>query len=512
MRYFLLITSLTFCFSFATAQPGSLDASFANNGIYSALNPYLYEVAGAGGLQADGKILLAGYCQYGPTQSDWLIRRLDADGIVDASYGNSGDLRIDMNSDNENITDLLVLPDGKVIVTGLSGAQSGGFGIAKVNTDGTLDQSFGTAGKVIGSVGKHGGINALARNSNGDFFLAGSTEGGSGSQERDFYIMAFASNGQVKNSFGTNGEVTATINDRTEELLDIAIQPDGKIVAIGTARPTAGNFRLVAMRFNTDGTSDNTFANNGKYTFSVSQHGVRGECLSILGNGNILLGGSDIIDFDEASALVIQLDNAGTEVSSFANNGVFRSDRTKVPVMVSQQLLEQPDGKILSVGKASDGGLDDYGIVRIMTDGQTDTQFGNDGYVQTDLNNDGLDPVRGAFLQPDGKLLVTGGTFTGKQTFGAARYLTGLNTGIGPSEEAQQVIEVYPNPTEDWINVSTESETQLVNVLTIQGQVLQSMQPAQGTSKIDVSSLPPGLYLLEFLRLHEQQVVPFVKQ
>src|SRR5262249_7538122 len=153
-------------------------------------------------LQPDGKVVLAGGVAQG-TGDDFVVARINSDGLADKSFGNAGAVSTDFGG-NDDPGAVAVQSDGKIVAAGVT---SGHFDLARYNTDGSLDSSFGSGGKVI--------TNSLPR-------------------------PAFAN--------------------------AVLIQPDNKIVAAGVAGlssgPSGSDFTLV--RFNTDGSIDSTFGSGGK--------------------------------------------------------------------------------------------------------------------------------------------------------------------------------------------------------------------------------------------------------
>ena len=123
---------------------GTLDTSFSEDG------KAMFDIVNIGGItgdnarslavQADGKILVAGFSDYGNYQNDFTVIRLNADGTLDTSFSNDGKANFDFGGSNDTAQSLTVQADGKILIAGTSG---GNFAAIRLNADGTLDTSFG---------------------------------------------------------------------------------------------------------------------------------------------------------------------------------------------------------------------------------------------------------------------------------------------------------------------------------------------------------------------------------
>jgi uncharacterized delta-60 repeat protein len=214
-------------------------------------------------VQTDGKLLVAGDAFFGTT-SDILVLRYNPNGTLDNSFGGANGIVL-MDIDNQSIWvgGMALQPDGKIIVNGLNRNPSNyvvSSSIVRYNANGTLDNTFGTTGivRIINPSQSFASIaRALAIQQNGKILTAGNRNG-------TFAISRYNSDGTIDTSFGTNGVVITAIGNNLEYnvISSIALQRDGKIVAVGTAnlgidvglvRYLGDSLNASQMRFDFDG-------------------------------------------------------------------------------------------------------------------------------------------------------------------------------------------------------------------------------------------------------------------
>ncbi len=137
--------------SFTPAR-GELDTTFDGSGFaiidIASGNDFGYSLA----IQSDGKILLGGYCWDNDGSNKFCIARFNTNGTIDTSFGSSGKVIQDIASGDDYGESLAIQPDGKILLGGYCIDGSTKFCIARFNTDGTLDTSFGSSGKVIENI------------------------------------------------------------------------------------------------------------------------------------------------------------------------------------------------------------------------------------------------------------------------------------------------------------------------------------------------------------------------
>ncbi len=232
---------------------GSRDQSFGSGG--SVFTLFIGDSeAQAVALQTDGKIVATGYITTGGPGRNFALARYNANGSIDPDFGIEGMVTTNFAFRNYAMAEgVVILSDGKIIAAGGFTQQNDGFLLARYNTDGRLDQSFGTSGKVMTSFGDgfgRGHANAVLLQSDGKLLVAGSTTFGNVSWETDFVTARYNTNGTFDQTFGNNGLVVSNFSAGIEEAIAIAFQPDGKLVAAGySSEPSASYTDFALARY-----------------------------------------------------------------------------------------------------------------------------------------------------------------------------------------------------------------------------------------------------------------------
>ncbi len=206
---------------------GSLDVSFGTNGtlVIPSTTVTRFEVDDAAVLP-DGKLLLIGVGYYQDT-GKVLLSRINANGTLDASFGANGILLLESNV---GLHKFAVQPDGKIVFPLYSFTGDAPPTIVRLNPNGTFDASFGTNGKVFISDSEGSFDNSVLIQPNGKILAAGYAYMGNLSR---FAIVRLNADGSRDTTFGSNGIVTTLLASDVNQINDLALQPDGKLVAYG---------------------------------------------------------------------------------------------------------------------------------------------------------------------------------------------------------------------------------------------------------------------------------------
>jgi uncharacterized delta-60 repeat protein len=210
---------------------GTLDTTFDSDGKVTTAIGSGTDVAYSVALQSDGKIVVAGYSNNG-SNFDFALVRYNTDGSLDTSFDSDGKVTTEVGSGNDGGESVAIQSDGKIVVAGYSYIGSNNdFALARYNTDGTLDTSFDSDGKVTTAIGVS--VNyakSVAIQSDGKIVAAGYNTG----SNNDLALARYNTDGTLDTSFDSDGKVTTAIgsNDRA---YSVAIQSDGKIVAAGNS-------------------------------------------------------------------------------------------------------------------------------------------------------------------------------------------------------------------------------------------------------------------------------------
>ena len=250
-----------------------------------------YDTAYAMTLQPDGKIVVVGACRGLASGSDFCALRYQNDGSLDLSFGGtaSGKVVTPVGSGFDTASSVVLQPDGKLLLVGnCVGATTYDFCALRYHTNGTLDTSFGTSGKVITPVSSGSDYaNAVALQPDGKVLLVGSCDNGSG---YDFCALRYHADGTLDATFGSGGTIITTVGGGEDQAYGAALQPDGKVLLSGSCF-NGINFDFCALRYTPSGVVDTTFGIGGMVVTAVGADHDSGAAVTLQADGKILLAG-----------------------------------------------------------------------------------------------------------------------------------------------------------------------------------------------------------------------------
>ncbi|HEX8369533.1 MAG TPA: FG-GAP-like repeat-containing protein [Pyrinomonadaceae bacterium] len=393
---------------------GSADNSFGSGGI--VVTPFengLQGTINSMALQADGKIVAAGYSYLSSTGSpqSFAAARYNPNGSLDNSFDGDGKAFVNINESGNRANAVVIQTDGKIVLGGttrLNLSSLADFALARLNADGALDNSFDGDGKLTTRLGATNSfLAAISLQSDGKIVAAGISN--SSSTTRDAAVVRYNTDGALDNSFDMDGIVTTNIGD--DVLTDVEIQSDEKIVVVGqTSISTNGVFDFLAVRYNTDGALDNSFDGDGKVTTHVADAFNRANGALIQPDGKIVLVGTSGL-INESDISLTRYNPNGALDNSFDADGIAVIELANSVDIVYDTAL-QADGKIVAAGYGFDGARAVVTVARFNSNGSIDTTFGEQGAVVTPFT-DFHGFANEVLVQPDGKILVTAWTFGG---------------------------------------------------------------------------------------------------
>ncbi len=343
--------------------------------------------------------------------------------------------------------------DGKIVIVGQSNLGGGGaaldFAVVRYNADGSLDTTFDTDGKATTDFGGIDDANSVAFQTDGKIVVAGTTTAVGGTS--DFAIARYNVNGSPDTTFDTDGEVTtdfATFNDFAS---GVVIQADGKIVAVGVARPTASNQDNAAVRYNTNGGLDTTFDTDGKVTVSTTNADLILNVALQTDQKIVMVGGfsSGTQDFK-----TFRLTTNGSVDTTFNGTGSVTTNLGGADFAHAAAI--QPDGKIVVGGRVSS----DSGFVRYNANGTLDTTFDFDGILIVNVTsaNGGNDRVSDIELQPDGKIVSAINLSSGGNTSAALRLDSNGSRDTGFGIDGVATVNLGTNSLSSAIEIQTDGK------------------------------------------------------
>jgi uncharacterized delta-60 repeat protein len=396
------------------AQAGSLDPTFGTGGIVTT--PTL----GAGcptnascsiAIQSDGKIVVAGATSSSGSGQPALAR-FNTNGTLDTTFGTGG---LAVYNNSNGAFGLAIQSDGKIVTAGATELK---LAVVRFNTDGTLDNTFGTAGVVETTAAGNvfapvqGGLGVLP---NGKIVVT------TGS-----IIIRLLSDGAFDSSFGTDG-----VAELLSTAQSMALLPNGGVLVASQIIFSTG----AATLYQSNGSLNSSFGVAGQ----VPDFGSM-TALAPLSGGKIALGGTLANAAPTTSGavatqgfVVTRYNSNGTIDTTFGSHGATVSAFPGEPYAAALGLAVQSNGDVVAAGTtgvspAFGGTTSDFALARYTTTGQLDTTFGTNGLVTTAFGTGGSDKAQASAIaiQSDGKIVVVGyanSSTSGGNGFVLARYL-----------------------------------------------------------------------------------------
>jgi uncharacterized delta-60 repeat protein len=414
----------------AGAAPGGLDPSFSGDGwvrtydAQGAAKRYFPKGATGMALQPDGKIVAVSEIQDGG--SHWLfgVYRWTAGGALDPSFGSGGLVITDLPGSFETPDAVALQADGKIVVGGEAmcpGAMC--FGLVRYRSDGAVDTGFGEGGLVRTMFPQCGcRIHGLAVQPDGRIVAVGERfRYGDAQDDWLIAVARYLPDGRRDTSFSGDGLFSLDPDYGDDTATAVALQADGRIVVGGVVgrRRTEADFAVVRLRRN--GTLDRTFSRDGIATVNLA--GRREDFASGLDlqrDGRILVGGGSGagLRFDDPRFAFVRLNRNGTLDRRFGKRLV----RPGSHGGYGRAILQTRDGRILVGGRVFDDADHDasaWALTRLLPSGRIDRSFGAAGWVRSDFGT-GADWIGALAQQRDGKIVAAGEVYRDQAL---ARYL-----------------------------------------------------------------------------------------
>lgn len=442
---------------------GALDTTFAGTGYLN------FEVAigqfdrgHAVAIQPDGKIIVVGYCgdTTDATGRDFCLARFNTNGTFDASFDGpsgtgNGRVRIAVSPGNaqDRAWDVRVQPDGKIVVGGDSRpAGNADFAIIRLNANGTLDSTFGTGGITTADLSTVGSrfdsLRGIELQADGKIVAVGSgvfSQDGSFNDKISIVVARFTATGALDTSFSGDGKAIRIITSGflSDQAEDVRIQSDGKIV-VGAYTDTGSGANFAMLRYNTDGTEDNSFDGDGLRILDFGgddnidaitlDSSGRAVCV---GYRSITSGGPRPDTYIAAARLT----TAGIPDTTFNTTGSLftqlQGGSVESASGLAVQVVGGNAGKAIVVGSTDTGTTYAFGIARYTTAGALDTSFDGDG--KATIGTAASETARGVLVQPDDKIVVVGESLSTPPNLTVARLNAngGADTGFSGDGIAQ---------------------------------------------------------------------------
>ena len=397
--------------------------------------------------------MVAGYV-YNGRNNDFAVVRLNTDGTLDESFGDGGKLLTDFSDSDDQLQGIAIQPDGKIVAAGRTydwrNQQGMNFALCRYNADGTPDHSFSGDGKVI----------------------------------TDF----------------STAQLTAT----HDEINALVLQPDGKIVVAGLhAWRTSPDF--VVARYNTDGTLDPAFNGTGFITTSISGVDIV-QSASLHSDGKIVVSGYAYRS--DGNAAIVRYNANGTLDSTFDGDGILNST-----LLEPRSMVLQDDGKIIIGGMSGFSGEPTITLLRYNTDGTLDAGFSGDGTLAVNLPDifEWMEHLvlHGNRLYITGRIASEGKGFVAALEMDFAPSLTVRDFAVTTVAKEQlnakekHALDAYPNPSNTQFTIIPRmpvATTATLMVFDVSGKLVERKQIVAGQPVRLGSNYKPGIYFVECIQ------------
>jgi uncharacterized delta-60 repeat protein len=380
-------------------------------------------------IQKDGKLVAAG-----SSNGRFALARYRTDGRLDGNFGRGGAVFANGGRAGAELLAVAVQRDGKILAGGgqqsLPARQEVRGALLRFTSNGKPDRTFGRGGQIRTAFK----VLALTLQRNGAIVVAGAQHASSAAACSrngscvESVLARYTVHGVLDRSFGTSGKLLPGF-----DIANLAVQADGRIVAVGAAADA-----FVLARYDDRGSLDTSFGSDGKVSTGFGAYRAGGAAAALQADGKIVAAGTSetttalgrfaLARYKADGELDAAFGSGGKIISHFGKNGCGDPGWE-----YAHAVAIQPDGKIVVAGTSNVGGLCDLQIgpkgsfvalARYRANGSLDPAFGTGGKVLTHVV--GFRPCGAGtvLLQADGKIVAAGDCLRNDQDFALVRYTT----------------------------------------------------------------------------------------
>jgi len=410
----------------AMAASGDLDPTFDGDGlVVTDINSNRLDYVRNLAIQPDGKIVVVGNSFVSGTSTyDIVVARYNTDGTLDHTFSGDGKTITNLGG-REQGQEIFVQTDGKIVVAGqrCNNSWTCDIAIIRYNANGTLDTTFNGTGEVWTDFGGNdngsaGGLDVLP---NGKIIVSGYMWNGT---NYDFAVYRYNNNGILDTTFSSDGKVNIDFNGgKQDTAYGLVRQSDGKLIVVGetcTSSYTTCDFAIA--RLNGNGTLDKTFSGDGKQITNFGAYDIA-SAVALQPDGKIVAVGRK--STSSLSYFAIARYNAnGSLDTTFSSTGKRIFNVVSNKDSIASDVIVQPDNSIVISGRVSDGSVNNFALVRLNNNGGFDTTLNSNGKLVIDFGGD--DFSYALLMQPSDGAYVLGGSsdvIGGQRNFALARVL-----------------------------------------------------------------------------------------
>lgn len=415
------------------------------------------------------------------------IVKIDMDGERDDSFSTGNTI---LNGFDDEVYDVAVQPDGKVVVVGeyehYNQVPAGG--IVRLNVDGSIDTSF-NAGTGVETTG-NATIRTIQIQADGKFLIGGFFANYNGASA--FGFARLNSDGSLDTSF----DIGTGVSNSVEDIFSVS-NNQFLISGPNTYNGVSSTGRL--YRIDADGTLDETFEVNAYESGRV-------RAVYELGNGQLYIGGFFTMGFGNALDPILRLNSDGSLDTAFDTESIMLTTNSTGEV---NALEVQADGKVIIGGRFREvGDRTIRGLARFNDDGSLDETFnpedlGADIETYAGLNEESLAEVRDLHLEDSGRLLIAGnfGTYNGQIKMPLLAVFADTPETLSVEnviENDDERLNVFPNPARSYVDVATKHTIESIVLYNSLGKTCATLSNlGQSHYRINTQILESGLYFLE---------------
>lgn len=494
---FLLLTATPACLA---QLDGDLDTTFSSDGIATTnFAPISTEIAFALAIQADGKVVAAG-ASYSDFSNKLALARYTTAGLLDETFGAGGTVTTAVGTIDDRILDVVMQPDGKIIAVGRTevSANNVDWVVARYLPDGSLDESFSDDGMALFQPSTFlDEATGVALQPDGKIVVTGSaySDGGGGSGS-NIVVGRYLPSGMLDLTFGNGGSISTDIFFTEEKGYGMTLDGAGNILVCGVTDDFSDPEALI-VRYTPDGALDPNFGNGGMVTVNLADGNESFRDIAIQPDGKILAAGYALNNWTEGT-VVRYLDNGSLD-PSFSGDGIVTLPVGYD--ILPARLVVLPDERILLAGTCRPDYIQGNILVALLhSDGSMDDSFSGDG-MQNTLIGDGA-TGQGLVVQDDAHIVVAGHADFDSTTlmdFAIVRYLLSLDLGLLSFDGLSAQPLIYPNPLDRTTTLSfvlEKPEQVRIDLLDMKGRNLLTLLPSthrQPGKHVELLNIPESL-------------------
>jgi uncharacterized delta-60 repeat protein len=465
---------------------------------------------------SDGKYLIVGTAYFASSNSfHAAVCRMNSDDTIDLTFGDNGRVVYTWDQRNTCVSASLQ-EDGKILLGGYQASSNGWSSyrayVARLNTDGSVDESFGQGGSTLfdiesGMKGTTVGIKALE---NGKILAAAITSVPSG-----VALYQLNEDGSFDTEFGENG-LASFQDDRVVWQVDYGkalFLNDGSVVVVSKMF-VSGFLKPYLCKFNSDGTVDSNFGTNGTLVVEDNvQDGFAGIHATLDADENVIVGSTSQESPKKYQVMKVS-GETGTLISEFGNSGIVVSTNTDNFNTLHGLGIDPLNGDIYAVGSSSATGWQ-TSVWKINNSGEEVAHCNGDAMLIYGFQF--MDGMRICHFSSSGSIKLVGVSDFIDDTTPEAKtqnfnFFVPITSATGESEIKQSDLLVYPNPVRDVLNIKVKDSSEIQSVV-IRNQLGQAVNGTiQGPSAISTKNLPNGIYFIEVATKKGVSIQKFIKQ